>query len=145
MPFEVFDKRAATATKSPMVTIQRGGHFSLNKPAYQAMGEPETVELLFDREERLVGFRPISSTSPRGFPVKPQGKKSPTTFMVAGKAFAKHYELDVSTARRYGVEMKDGILVLDLNGPSIDVTGPRATMKSRLGVGLSNERATEGV
>jgi hypothetical protein len=53
--------------------------------------------------------------------------------MVAGQAFAKYNELDVSTARRYGVKVdEDGILVLDLKGPSIDVTGPRATMKSRL-------------
>ena len=132
MPWQVFDKRAATASKNPLVTIQRGGHFSLNKAAYQAMGEPETVELLFDREEGLIGFRPVDATNPRGFPVRPQGKNSPTTFMVAGQAFAKHYEIDASTARRYGVEMKDGILILDLNSESVDVTGPRSAMRSRL-------------
>lgn len=132
MEFETFDKRAATTNPNPMVTIQRGGHFSLNKAAYRAMGEPETVELLFSRPNSVIGFRPVTSTSPRGFPVKPQGKNAPTTFMIAGQAFAKHYELDVSTARRYGVEVKDGILVLDLNSASIDVTGPRSAMKSRL-------------
>lgn len=130
--FEVFDKRAATTNPNPMVTIQRGGHFSLNKAAYRAMGEPETVEILFSRANKVIGFRPVSPTSPRGFPVKPQGKSSPTTFMIAGQAFAKHYELDVSTARRYGVEVKDSILLLNLNSPSIDVTGPRSAMKSRL-------------
>ncbi len=116
-----------------MVTIQRGGNFSLNKAAYQGMGEPESVELLYDREKRLIGFRPVSSSSPRGFAVRPQGRHAPTTFMIAGQAFAKHYEIDVSTARRYGVETRDGVLVLDLNSPSLDVTGPRAAMKSRLG------------
>jgi hypothetical protein len=133
MPWTVFDKRAATASKSPMVTIQRGGHFSLNKAAYRAVGEPEAVEILFDPAERLIGFRPASPESPRSFPVKGQGRDAPTTFMVAGQAFAKYNELDVSTARRYGVKVdEDGILVLDLKGPSIDVTGPRAMMKSRL-------------
>src|SRR5215211_4800491 len=106
MPFEVFDKRAAKASKSPLVTIQRGGHFSLNKAAFEEMGKPETVELLFDREKRLVGFRPVDATNPRGFPVRPQGRSAPTTFMVAGQAFAKHYELDASIARRYGVKME---------------------------------------
>ncbi len=134
MPFEVFDKRAARSTKNPMITIQRGGNFSLNKAAYEEIEGPESVELLFDREKRLIGFRPVSSNSPRGFPVRPQGKHAPSTFMIAGQAFAKHYELDVSTARRYGVETRDGILVLDLNSPSIEVTGPRSAMKSRLGV-----------
>lgn len=133
MKFRVFDKKAATLNKNPMATIQRGGHFSLNKAAFLALGEPETVEVLFAEEERVIGFRTVSSTSPRGFSVKPQGRKSPTTFMIAGQAFAKHYGLDVSIARRYGVEVnEEGVLMIDLNGPSIDVTGPRSTMKSRL-------------
>ncbi len=132
MPFETFDKRAATASKNPMVTIQRGGSFSFNRAAHKLMGMPETVELLFDRAERLIGFRNVAATSPRAYPVRPQGKNA-ATFMIAGQAFTKHYDVDTSTARRYSVDMKDGILVLDLKGDSVDVTGPRASMKSRLG------------
>jgi hypothetical protein len=132
MPFEVFDKRAATASKNPMVTIQKSGSFSLNRAAHKLLGEPETVELLFDREEKLVGFRAVSSTSPRAYPVRPQGKNA-ATFMIAGQAFAKYYDLDTTTARRYSVEMRNEILVLDLKSESVDVTGPRAAMKSRLG------------
>lgn len=134
MPFEVFDKRAATSSKNPLVTIQKGGYFSLNKAAYKALGEPETVELLFNREEKLIGFRPVASDSPRGFPVRPQGERA-STYMVTGRAFSKYYEIDSSIARRYGVEMQDGILVLNLKSPSVDVTGPRAAMKSRLAGG----------
>jgi hypothetical protein len=132
MPFEVFEGRAATASKNPMVTIQKGGSFSLNKAAYRLMDEPETVELLFDREEMLIGFRAVSPTSPRAYTVRPQGKNA-ATFMVAGQAFGKYYDLDTTTARRYAVEMRDGILVLDLRSESVDVTGPRAAMKSRSG------------
>jgi hypothetical protein len=132
MPFEVFDKRAATASKNPMLTIQKTGAFSLNRAAYKLLGEPETVELLFDREEKLIGFRAVSPTSPRAYPVRPQGKNN-ATFMIAGQAFTKHYDVDTTTARRYAVQMRDGILVLDLKSESVDVTGPRAAMKSRLG------------
>jgi hypothetical protein len=132
MPFEIWDKRAATASKNPMVTIQKTGSFSLNRAAYKLLGEPETVELLFDREQSLVGFRAVSPTSPRAYPVRPQGKNA-ATFMIAGQAFARYYGLDTTTARRYSVEMRDGILVLDLKSESIDVTGPRAATKSRLG------------
>ncbi len=129
--FEVFDKRASTSSKIPMVTIQMRGHFSLNKAAYDAMGQPDHVELLYDRQEKLIGFRPTEASNPRAYPVKPQGTRS-TGRQVAGQAFAKYYDLDVSTARRYSVEMKDGILVLDLKNESTEVTGPRAAMKSRL-------------
>jgi hypothetical protein len=132
MPFEVFDKRAATATKSPMATIQKRGLFSINKAAYDLLGAPEAVELLYDPEEKLIGFRPVAPTSPRAFPVRSQGANA-STFMIAGRAFAQHYGLNTETARRYAVEMRDDILVIDLKSDSVDVTGPRAAMKSRLG------------
>lgn len=132
MPFEVFDKKAATASKSPMITIQKQGSFSLNRAAYKLIGEPEAVELLFDRDEQLVGFQAASADSPRAYPIRPQGK-SGATLMIAGQAFTKYYELDTSVARRYSAKETDGILILDLKSESVDVTGPRAAMKSRLG------------
>lgn len=134
MPFETFDKRSATSNKQPMVTITRGGPFSMNRAAQEAMGSPEYVELLYDRADKLIGFRPSSEDNPRAFPVRSQGKNA-ATFVVAGQAFAKHYELDTSVARRYSVAWKknEGILVLDLKSDSVDVTGPRAAMKSRFG------------
>lgn len=132
MPFEEFDKRAATASKSPFVTIQRKGPFSLNRAAFELMGKPEAVTLLYDEEEEFIGFRPVSLTNPRAFPVRPQGKNA-ATFMVAGQAFSKYHGMDTSIARRYAVKMRDNILVLDLKSESVDVTGPRAAMRSRLG------------
>jgi hypothetical protein len=108
-----------------MVTIQSGGAFSLNKAAHELAGSPEAVELLYDPDEKLIGFRPAEMTSPRAFPVRPQGKNA-TTFLIAGKSFSNYYKLDTRHARRYAVGMQDGILVLDLNSDSVDVTGPRA-------------------
>lgn len=129
MSFETFDKRTAAATKAPMVTIQRQGSFSLNKAAHAALGSPETVELLFDRENQLLGFKPVSPSSPRAFPVRPQGPNA-GTLMVAGQAFTKHYGIDTSKARRYPVEVRDeDILVLDLRGDSIEVTSPAGRRK----------------
>jgi len=132
MPFEVFDKRAATASKYPMVSILKQGSFTLNRAAYKLLGEPQMVELLFDPDEKLIGFREVPASNPRAYPVRPQGQNA-ATFMVAGQAFTKYYDIDTSTARRYSVEIKDDILVLDLKGESTDVTGPRSAMKSRLG------------
>lgn len=129
MAFETFDKRSAAATKSPMVTLQRGGPFSLNKAAHHLVGSPEAVELLYDKENELIGFKPASSSSPRAFPVRPQGPNG-STLMIAGQAFAKYYGIDTSKARRYGVEKRDNILILDLNSDSVEVTGPRLGSKS---------------
>ncbi len=132
MPFEVFDKRTATSSKTPMVTIQKAGQFSMNKAAHDAMGAPEYVELLYDSDEKLIGFRPASSDNPRAYAITQQGKNT-TGKQIPGRAFAKFYDLDVSVARRYPVAMRERVLVLDLKGDSVVVTGPRAAMKSRLG------------
>jgi len=125
MGFEVYDKRRASASKHPYVTMQRRGPFSFNRAAYELMGSPEAIELLYDRDEERIGFRPASPDRPQAFPMRPQGKNS-VTHIVAGQSFANHYGLDVSVARRYPVRMEDEILVLDLRGDSVEATGPRA-------------------
>jgi hypothetical protein len=71
-------------------------------------------------------------------PVRAQGKNS-VTHIVAGQSFAKHYGLDTSVARRYPVAMEDDILVLDLRGDSVDVTGPRAKKPNADGSGEGDE------
>jgi hypothetical protein len=125
MAFEVYDKRRASASKHPYVTMQRRGPFSFNRAAYELMGSPEAIELLYDRDEERIGFRPASPDRPQAFPVRAQGKNS-VTHIVAGQSFANHYGLDVSVARRYPVRMEGEILVLDLRGDSVEATGPRA-------------------
>lgn len=127
--FESFDRKAAGVSPHPYVTIQRKGPFSFNRAAYKLLGEPEAVELLFDKRQRVIGFRPISPEKAKAFPVRAQGKNA-ANFMVAGQSFAQHYELDTSVARRYPVYLDEGILILDLNGESVVVTGPR-TVKDR--------------
>jgi hypothetical protein len=129
MGFEVFDKRAAGASKHPYVTVQRKGPFSFNRAAHELLGKPEAVSLLYDREQERIGFRPTSPERPQAFPMRPQGKNA-ATFMVAGQAFAKHYELDTSVARRYPVRMEEDIMVLYLRGDSVEVTGPRSRSRA---------------
>jgi len=129
LPFETFDKRRASSAPSPFVTIQRKGPLSLNRAAHEAIGEPKTAELLFDRESRKIGVKPVDPTSPRGFPVRPQGKND-SNFMIAGQAFTKYYGIDTSVARRYAAAKEGDMLVIDLNSDSVDVTGPRAKKRA---------------
>lgn len=130
MPFKEFDKRAASTSKDPFVTIQRRGPFGLNKAAYELMGSPEAVTLLYDEEEELIGFKPASTTNPRAFPVRVQGSNS-SSYLIAGQKFTKFHGINTDTARRYGVELRDGILVVDLRAPSTDATGARLKARER--------------
>jgi|SRR5260370_38443004 len=121
--FEVFDKYHSRSVKEIFVTIQRRGNFSLNRAAFQALGSPQFIELLFNRAKHLIGFRPTDSANGRAIPIRKQG--SSDSYMIAGLTFTKEYEIDTSVARRYTAKMQDHMLVVDLKSLSTDATGPR--------------------
>lgn len=129
MAFEVFDKRAAPPTDQPWVTIQKGGTLSLNRTAYEALGSPAAVQLLFDREEQLIGFRATDPEGPIAYPVRTTSAKNRSqnsTWLVSGMAFCKNYGIDASKARRFQPRMENDLLIVDLKKEYADATGYRA-------------------
>jgi hypothetical protein len=129
--FERFDKRHAPIGGSPFVTIQRGGRvMTINRVAYEMLGSPEAVELLYSKKNRVIGLREVSKKEPFAFPLRPQGRKGvqPSNYLVAVQAFTKHYGLDTSVAMRYPVEMQDDILTISLERGTV-ATGPRVKSK----------------
>lgn len=121
--FEEFDQYHSRSVKTLFVTIQRRGNFSLNRAAFKALGEPKAVKMLFNRSKRQIGFRPTTPDDFRSVPVRRQGHSN--SYMIAGLTFCKEYDIDTATARRYKVEVQQGILIIDLNASSTDATGPR--------------------
>lgn len=122
--FETFTKRMVPLTKAPTVTVQKRGILSLNKAAHVAMGEPATVELLFDKAEQIIGMRGLSTEKAHAYPVRGVGKDA-TTFIVAGTAFTKYYEINTDVSRRFAAEMVRDVLCINLRGDSTIVTGNR--------------------
>jgi hypothetical protein len=125
--FQVFDKRAVPLSGEPMVTIQRKGPISINKAAFHAMGEPSFVELLYDPDERIVGFRPLKEQLPHAYPVRHQGRGS--TFLIAGHAFLRFYGIPNEVSTRFAAEMFGDVLGVDLKKKGIEVTGNRTGRK----------------
>ena len=126
MAFEVFDKRHAPLSKAPAVTILKRGTFSLNRAAYALIGEPKTVELLYDKSERIIGLRPASDDMAHGYPVRPQtAAKDTGPVLVAGSAFTQYYGIDTETSMRYLPTTQDGILCIDLKTPGQEIVGNR--------------------
>jgi hypothetical protein len=112
--FEVFDQKRRQTAKTPLITLQARGAFSFNEAAYEAMGRPQRIELLFAPEERIVGFRPTNGDVPHAYPIhkQPNGR----TFQSGGgKAFCNHYGIPTGQSRRFEGRMYDGILGIDLN------------------------------
>jgi hypothetical protein len=124
MPFEVFDKRMAPLAKAPSVTIQKRGIFSINKAAHKLIGEPKSVELLFDKENNVIAFRP--STEAHAYAFRPQSSRADTGQVVmSATAFTQYYDIDTSVSRRYKPYEQDGMLCIDLRGSSVKVVGNR--------------------
>jgi hypothetical protein len=121
--FEVFEKYHSRSVKELFVTIQRRGNISLNRAAFRAMGSPEFAELLFNRSKRLIGIRPTKSRSGRTVPIRKQGQSE--SYLIGGLTFTKEFDIDSSVARRFVATMQGNMLVVDLNSPSTDATGPR--------------------
>lgn len=138
--FEVFTKKLTTLGNQPYVTLQRRGTISMNKAAHHLMGDPDAVELLYDVEAQVMGFRAVEETVEHAYAIRSMGgqKKESSTYMVSGTAFFKHYDIDISVARRYAATLKNGVLCLDLSTPGTEVTGNRA------GTGKNSSAAETG-
>jgi hypothetical protein len=123
MPFEVYKRQRAPVSQEPTVTVQKRGSFSMNAAAHAALGSPEALELLFDRESNILGLRGVDASVAHSYPLRAVGK---TTWVFSGKAFAQYYGIEVGSSRRYPASLEGDILVADLNQPGAEVTSNRA-------------------
>ena len=87
------------------------------------LGQPEAVELLYDRDEQMIGLRAATMGANGAYAVRPQQSSN---WLVAGTAFSAFLGIDTSVAKRYEVEMVGGVLAVDLKREGVEVTSPRA-------------------
>lgn len=124
MPFETFKRQRLKTSTSPEVTIQRKGVFSLNRAAYEALGGPDAVELLYDREERLIGIRKVTPDTPHSYTVRPLNRGS--TYLFSGTAFTNWYGIPTPVSKRWPGALQEDMLVVDLKQPGIASTSNRS-------------------
>lgn len=105
---------------------------SLNLAAYKALGAPDAVELLWDRDERRMGLRKVDRETDHAYLVRPLGKGN-STWLISGTAFMTHYGIETPVARRYLASVEEDMLVLDLKHPGMEVTSNRDRAKDRQG------------
>ncbi len=115
--WERLDRKANPRGKTtPQVSIQKRGQLMLNAPAFNALGQPTAVELLFDREEQTIGMRQVDPEVPYAYPVKKH--KQAASYMVAFATFAHYFGVSLEETRRYGATMEEDTLVIDLREAS---------------------------
>jgi hypothetical protein len=140
LAFEVFTKRLVPLAGAPYVTIQKRGTISINKAAHHLLGAPKAVELLYDSDTSIVGFRAVEPSVEHAYALRAMGGASRadgagTTYLIAGTAFLKHYDIDYGQARRFPAELQDGILCLDLKQGTV-------VSSNREGRGRTQERTS---
>ena len=117
MAFELYNPEGPRRTREPTVTIYSGEQsFSLNRPAFAALGEPQQIHLYYDRDTRLVGIAPAAKSSPAALNLKtgPEGRY----YRVGVTGFMRRYDIPLTPSRRYyatATATGDGpMLVVDL-------------------------------
>jgi hypothetical protein len=124
MPFETFTRQRRVG-RQPYVTIQKKGVISLNRAAFEALESPDTVELLYDPDARLVALRKVDSSVEHAYQVRAPVPNH-ATWLVSGSAFTAYYEIDTSNSVRRAARMDGDLLVVDLNDPGVDPRGEPA-------------------
>ncbi|MCA1588936.1 MAG: hypothetical protein LC730_06100 [Acidobacteria bacterium] len=98
----------------PRVSLSPKGIISINRIAFEMLGEPEAVILMFDRINSLIGLRPGPTKFEHAFPlVSPN--KSGLGKIVRGKKFCNYYQIFLDHTIVFNRLTKEGdILVLSL-------------------------------
>ncbi|MHB8466743.1 MAG: hypothetical protein ACYDH6_19230 [Acidimicrobiales bacterium] len=131
--FEVFTRRRYRPDEQePWVTIQKAGGISFNNAAFEALGEPKAIELLFNRKQRILGVRSVDSSVPHAYKVQaPGGGKRDKGFIISGRSFMAFYGIEQDEARRRKATVDSGTLYVDLNEPGVVVTSNRTGRTSK--------------
>jgi hypothetical protein len=128
MGFEVFDKRNAPLKQSPSITIQKRGIFSITSAAFELIGRPATVEMLWDKDRRIIGIRGVEE-SPHSYRVRAQSARETGQVVISATAFTQYYEIDTEVSRRWKPFLEGDVLCIDLNQEGTIVRGNRSKSK----------------
>jgi hypothetical protein len=121
--FEEFTLRNSPASSKVMrVSLHQKGRFSMNEAAFDALGKPEAIALLYDKGRKAIGFKAVEPELRHAYTVRKQKKSK--SYLVGSIAFCQHYGIDASKTRAFEPVLDNGILVLELD-KAIDVA-PRA-------------------
>ncbi|WP_375482060.1 hypothetical protein [uncultured Jatrophihabitans sp.] len=126
MNFESFSRQMLTSNAEPHVTIHKRGTLSLNRPAYEAIGSPASVELLFDRGAQIVGLRGVPHDVANAYHVRASTPSPSGPWVISAIAFTKYYDIDTTRSLRWPAHVQDGILCVDLTSAAVPVTSNRA-------------------
>lgn len=124
--FETFSRDMVPLKAPPHVTVQKRGTISLNRSAFLLLGSPDAVELLYDREQSMLGLRPIDPGADSAYRVRRSSNSSSGPWVISAMAFTKFYDIDTTTSLRWAAYLEKDTLCADLSRAGVPVTSNRA-------------------
>jgi hypothetical protein len=116
--FEMFETGPVVQTHDRVhVTIDKLGHFFLNRHAMHALGSPDMVTLMYDRRRSIMGVMPSPLHKRRSYPLRNKDGKRGRGRRVHAMNFFRTYGIRPSETLAFtSPEVnKDGILILSLH------------------------------
>jgi hypothetical protein len=116
--FEIFEAGpVGQNTDRPHITINKLGHFFLNRHALAALGNPDAVTLMCDRRLQIIGMMPSDPRRTRSFPLRLKDGKANRGRVLHAMNFCKRYAIrPTETLAFLNPEINhNGILILNLH------------------------------
>lgn len=114
--FEVFTIVGQVKESGPTLTLRADGRVSINRAAFELLGRPALVELLYDKGRAVLGLRASSPTVPHARTLLGE-KSAPDRRYVGARALLRFYgiigaRVKPGTTRQYG-----DVLAVELVAP----------------------------
>lgn len=126
--FESFNRQMLALKDEPHLTVHKRGTISINRSAFDLLGSPDAVELLYDRDRHIVGLHAIDPRAANSYQVRRPARSTSGPWVISAMAFTRFYEIDTLLTRRWVAYLDDGVLCADLTTPG---TSPHATRSPR--------------
>ena len=129
--WEVFTGRSKPVVKHPVVSVQTRGNISFNRLAYETLGQPAALELLFNVKSNAFALRPADPNQHTSYPVRKQPNS--ISYLISAQAFCKMYGIGIDRTRRYAAELINGMLVVSLVKPISEPVDRRRANRKQSG------------
>lgn len=106
------------ARETPRLTLQKRGNFSLNEAAFERLGRPPAVVLLYDADSHAIGLKPSTKEARNAYTLRKHGERA--AYVIAGVAFCKQFNIDHSKAQTFEPVFENGVLVVELHQQTKD-------------------------
>jgi len=110
--------RGRKPATTPMVTLRTEPRFSLNESAYDALGRPEGIVFLYDKNVRAIGFRavlPDTGGVTGAYRIKQSKRSKYRWYTVYARQFIRFLGLRVEKAHTFKATMEGGDLAIWLD------------------------------